>query len=82
MSSYLSHIIGDDHFIMSAERTLFWENESMLIIADLHVGKTGHFRRAGIGIPQQVYKDDLHRLLSQILFKAERLVIVQDLHIT
>jgi hypothetical protein len=29
-----------------------------------------------------VYKDDLHRLLSQILFKAERLVIVQDLHIT
>jgi len=80
MSTYLSHIIGDDHLIISAERTLFWENESTLIVADLHVGKTGHFRKAGIGIPQQVYKDDLHRLLAQILFfKAERLVIVGDL---
>jgi DNA ligase-associated metallophosphoesterase len=65
---------------MSAERTLFWENESTLIVADLHVGKTGHFRREGIGVPQQVYKDDLHRLLAQILFfKAERLIIVGDL---
>lgn len=80
MAAYLSHFIGKDHVVMSAERTLFWENESTLIVADLHVGKTGHFRQAGIGIPQQVYKDDLHRLLSQILFfKAERLIIVGDL---
>jgi len=80
VSNYLSHIIGDDHLIMSAERTLFWENESALIVADLHIGKTGHFRKAGIGVPQQVYKDDLHRLLAQILFfKAERLIIVGDL---
>jgi len=65
---------------MSAERALFWEKECTLIIADLHVGKTGHFRKEGIGVPQQVYKDDLHRLLSQILFfKAERLIIVGDL---
>lgn len=66
--------------IMSAERTLFWEDQSTLIVADLHIGKTGHFRKEGIGVPQQVYKDDLHRLLSQVLFfKAERLVIVGDL---
>jgi uncharacterized protein len=65
---------------MSADRTLYWENESTLIIADLHVGKTGHFRKEGIAVPQQVYKDDLHRLLSQILFfKAEKLIIVGDL---
>jgi len=80
MSTYLSHVIGSEHLIMSAERALFWENESTLIVADLHIGKTGHFRKEGIGVPQQVYKDDLHRLLSQILFfKAERLVIVGDL---
>jgi DNA ligase-associated metallophosphoesterase len=73
-------MIGDQHLVMSAERTLFWENENALIVADLHVGKTGHFRKAGIGVPPQVYKDDLHRLLAQILFfKAERLIIVGDL---
>jgi uncharacterized protein len=80
MSTYLSHMIGDDHVIMSAERTLFWENERTLIVADMHVGKTGHFRKAGIGVPPQVYKNDLHRMLAQLLFfKAERLIIVGDL---
>jgi uncharacterized protein len=80
MSTYLSHIIGEEHLVMSGERTLFWEKQSTLIIADLHIGKTGHFRKEGIGVPQQVYKDDLHRLVSQILFfKAERLIIVGDL---
>lgn len=80
MAVLLSHIIGDEHLILSNERTVFWENERTLIIADLHVGKTGHFRKAGIGVPANIYKDDLHRLLAQILFfKAEKLIIVGDL---
>ena len=80
MATLISHIIGEEHLILSSERSLFWENEKTLIVADLHVGKTGHFRKAGIGVPTGVYKDDLHRLLAQILFfKAERLVIVGDL---
>ena len=80
MATLLSHIIGDEHLILSNERTLFWENENTLIVADLHAGKTGHFRKAGIGVPSGVYKDDLHRLLAQVLFfKAEKLIIVGDL---
>ena len=64
MAVLLSHIVSGEHFILSNERTLFWESERTLIIADLHVGKTGHFRKAGIGVPAGVYKDDLHRLLT------------------
>lgn len=80
MSRLLSYIIKDEHFVLSAERTLFWEDQKALIVADLHVGKTGHFRKSGINVPQSVYKDDLHRLLAQILFfKAEQLIIVGDL---
>ena len=80
MPAFLSHFIEDQHLVLSAERALFWEDQNTLIIADLHVGKTGHFRKAGIGVPPQVYKEDLHRLLAQILFfKAERLIIVGDL---
>ena len=80
MTQLLSHIINNEHFILSAERTLFWEDKRTLIVADLHAGKTGHFRKSGINIPQSVYKDDLHRLLAQVLFfKAEKLVIVGDL---
>ena len=80
LATLLSHIINDQHLVLSGERALYWENERTLIVADLHVGKTGHFRKAGIGIPQSVYKDDLHRLLAQLLFfKADRLIIVGDL---
>jgi uncharacterized protein len=80
LAHLLSHIIDEQHLILSGERTLFWEDERTLIVADLHVGKAGHFRKAGIGIPQTVYKDDLHRLLAQLLFfKADKLIIVGDL---
>ncbi|MEI9942878.1 MAG: ligase-associated DNA damage response endonuclease PdeM [Chitinophagaceae bacterium] len=80
MATLLSHILYDQHLILNAERTLYWEDQNTLIVADVHVGKTGHFRKSGINVPQSVYKDDLHRLLAQILFfKAERLIIVGDL---
>src|SRR5690606_2470384 len=80
MATLLSHIIYGEHLILSGERSIFWESENTLVIADLHVGKTGHFRKQGIGVPAGIYKDDLHRLLAQILyFKAERLIIVGDL---
>ena len=80
MPRFLSHIVDHDHLILSSERVIYWENEKTLIAADLHVGKSGHFRKSGIGIPQNIYKDDLQRLLAQLLFfKAERLIIVGDL---
>jgi uncharacterized protein len=80
MPSFLSHTINGERLILSGERTLFWEDQRTLVIADLHIGKTGHFRKSGINVPQSVYKDDLHRLLAQLLFfKAERLIIAGDL---
>ncbi|MEO5561871.1 MAG: ligase-associated DNA damage response endonuclease PdeM [Chitinophagaceae bacterium] len=80
MTRLLSYILQKEHFILSAERTLFWEDQRTLIVADVHAGKTGHFRKSGINIPQSVYKDDMHRLLAEILFfKAEKLIIVGDL---
>jgi DNA ligase-associated metallophosphoesterase len=73
------HIIQDQTFWVSPERCLFWEEENTLIIADLHLGKTGHFRKAGIAVPQSVYKADLQRLMAMLyLHKAERLIIVGD----
>lgn len=80
MPSFIPYHIGDEQVILTGERTLFWEKERILVIADLHIGKTGHFRKSGINIPQSVYRDDLHRLLSQLLFfKAEKLIIAGDL---
>ena len=64
---------------LSPHRCLFWEEEKSLILSDLHFGKTGHFRKAGIAVPQSVYREDLLRLLSLVqYFQPRQLVVVGD----
>lgn len=80
MTTYLSHTILNNHFLLSANRTIFWEEEKALILSDLHVGKSGHFRKNGIGIPQNMFSEDMQRLFAEIqYYKPRRLVIVGDL---
>lgn len=73
------HTIHDQKFWLSAQRSVFWEAQKTLIISDLHLGKSGHFRKAGIPVPQQVLKEDMHRLLTLLHhFKSEKLIVVGD----
>lgn len=65
---------------LSADRCIYWEEQQSLIISDLHFGKTGHFRKSGIAVPQSIYKEDLQRLVNQVQFyKPQQLIIVGDL---
>jgi uncharacterized protein len=65
---------------LTAERCIYWEEEQTLILSDLHFGKTGHFRKAGIPVPQQAYRHDLQRLVQQLqYFQPKQLVIVGDM---
>jgi uncharacterized protein len=67
-------------FWLSAERCIFWEEEKTLIVSDLHFGKTGHFRKSGIAVPQKVFKEDLQRLVAQLqYYKPKSLLVVGDL---
>lgn len=64
---------------MSPDRSLFWEEQNTLIVTDLHLGKTGHFRKEGIAVPQKIYTTDLQRLMASLYsYKAERLIVVGD----
>src|SRR6202012_1025833 len=72
--------IKEQQLWLSADRCIYWEEEQSLILSDLHFGKTGHFRKAGIAVPQSVYREDLLRLLCQIqYFRPRRLLVVGDL---
>lgn len=65
---------------LSPARCIFWEEESALILSDLHFGKSGHFRKSGIGIPQNIFKEDLQKLFAQIeFFKPKVLLIAGDM---
>ncbi len=80
MQNPILYTLHHNSFWVSPERCLFWEEENTLIVADLHLGKSGHFRKAGIAVPQGIYKADLQRLMAQLyLFKVDRLIIVGDL---
>jgi DNA ligase-associated metallophosphoesterase len=67
------------NFWLSPERVIFWEDEKALILSDTHFGKTGHFRKAGVPVPQHVFLEDLQRLFSLLQFyKPRQLIVVGD----
>lgn len=80
MPAPIHHTIRNNTFWLSAQRCLYWEEQQALIVSDLHLGKTGHFRKQGIAVPQSVYKEDLQRLFSEIQhYKPKQLIIVGDM---
>lgn len=76
----VSYKLLQHQFWLSPDRCVFWEEEKALIVSDLHFGKSGHFRKHGIPVPQTVYKNDLQRLVSQLqYFQPKQLIVVGDL---
>ena len=80
MKKPVQHTILKNTLWLSGERYIYWEEEKALVLSDLHFGKTGHFRKEGIAMPQQVYKEDLQRLFSAIqCYQPQKLIVVGDL---
>ena len=79
MQAPVLHTIKDQKLWLCSQRAIFWEDQKALIISDVHFGKTGHFRKSGIAVPQAVYKEDLQRLVHLLhYFKPEQLIVVGD----
>ncbi len=78
--SYTTHRHCGQHLLLLAEKAIYWQEEKMLLLADLHLGKAGHFRRAGIAVPGHIHHQDLERL-SGLIDKtgAEKVIFLGDL---
>jgi uncharacterized protein len=62
------------------QRAIYWPAQKALLVADLHWGKSGHFRKHGIAIPGSTQTQDEIRLATLIAtHKAERLIIAGDM---
>lgn len=62
------------------EKGVFWERESILMVADLHLGKGAHFRKAGIAVPMGVTQQNFARLDNMLAdFKPERVLLLGDI---
>lgn len=73
------HCRGEE-LILSKEKAIYWPSKKMLIISDLHIGKSAHFRKSGIQVPATIGAGDLERLGAQMeLYSPEILLITGDM---
>lgn len=51
-----------EELILDKERAIYLPSHSLLAISDLHLGKSAHFRQAGLQVPATIALNDLDRL--------------------
>lgn len=72
--------IYNQSFVMHCSGALFWEEKSMLLISDVHLGKVSHFRKFGAAVPQQAVQQNFNAMNTAIhSFKPTTIVFLGDL---
>nr|WKN36043.1 ligase-associated DNA damage response endonuclease PdeM [Tunicatimonas sp. TK19036] len=73
-------LLANQHLTLLPQRALFWEEKRYLLLADMHLGKAGHFRKHGSPIPAAVHWKDLVVLGTLIeTYKPSKVIILGDL---
>ena len=76
--AYDYEVLGEEIKLLPQKALYLPENE-ILVVADVHFGKVGHFRKAGIAIPRSMEQEDL-AALSDLLqeYKPRTLIFLGD----
>ena len=71
-------LLNQDLFLLP-QKAIYWRQEKALIAADVHLGKVGHFRKAGIAVPRDMEQNDLS-VLSDLIddHKPEKIIFLGD----
>ncbi len=79
MASDTTTIMGEE-LILHPLRAIYWPKKRILFLADLHLGKATHFRKAGIAVPAAVEDNNLDKLTALLVdFKPSRVLFLGDL---
>lgn len=80
LASTKMNLEGMAGIILDANRVLYFEDLKMLVLSDLHLGKSGYFQKMGSAIPSHHHAADLARL-SQLIeqYQAKEILINGDL---
>lgn len=78
--NWLTATIAGERLLLHPFCGVYWKKEKVLLIADLHLGKAAHFRRAGLPVPAEVSQSNWERLIALLLdFDPERVLFLGDL---
>lgn len=70
----------EEELILDKERAIYWPAKQMLIISDVHIGKSAHFRRHGIPVPSTVGLNDMDRITKLLnTYLTDILLITGDM---
>jgi DNA ligase-associated metallophosphoesterase len=62
------------------QKAAFWQEEKILLISDLHIGKISHFRKSGIPVPAQALRKNFDQLdLLMRTVKPRQVLFIGDL---
>ena len=60
--------IREQEFVLHPSGTLFWTEQAMLLISDVHLGKISHFRKFGAAVPQKAIGKNFDLLSASVAF--------------
>lgn len=70
----------NQNLLLHPYKSVFWQEQKILLIADLHFGKATHFRKAGIPVPEDVHKEDFSRMELLVRhYNPARIIFLGDL---
>jgi DNA ligase-associated metallophosphoesterase len=69
-NSVISFNLLHQDLLLLPQKAIFWQQEKALIIADVHFGKVGHFRKAGIAVPRDMEQNEL-AVLSDLIYEHQ-----------
>lgn len=72
--------LNHSRFWLLPQKAMYWQRKNILLIADLHIGKSGHFRKYGIPVPGKVNTSNID-LMDKLVHETEpeHLIILGDL---
>ncbi len=78
-STLLIKLLGEEVILLPQKAICFPEHRTLLL-SDVHLGKSSHFRREGLALPSSMYSSDLLKL-SNLLneYRPDKVFILGDL---
>lgn len=72
--------LANQTFILHHSGTMYWEEQKILLISDVHLGKISHFRKYGSAVPQAAISENF-RKMDQVVefFSPKSIVFMGDL---
>ncbi|MGB8705835.1 MAG: ligase-associated DNA damage response endonuclease PdeM, partial [Gillisia sp.] len=72
--------INGQNFTFHSSGAMFWQEKSMLLISDVHLGKISHFRKFGSAVPHNAIVENFDNLSAVVgFFNPQKICFLGDL---